>query len=757
MKLSNRFALLSLLTTAIAGVILLVCLLIWEYNSRQSLLLAETRASLGQNSSLSRMLHFQSEAAIGRQLELLLRQVGDLQYAAAYHLSGQIVGSSPTVTPPVAALERRDNARLELVTGYQHSNRPSVSDSFLGSLSPFSNYYYVVSIPILSPVDPMRSDVSFDDYTQRIAADTGLGARFVVGYIDVGLSVNTLFALMSATALQIALWTLLALAVTLAIVRAIGKSIARPLEDIAEVAQAISRDTLPKDLDLPVTRRDEIGDIAKVLSAVLDGMHRIKRKLDVDNSLLAMRADETAVKLNKAEQLVSRSRKQMRQIANFDAVTGLPNRRLMLEQLTMLVQIAARERRRLALLVIEASSLAKINETYGREIADLVVKVLSDRIMNSVRKSDLISREGDQHDVARVDASEFSVLLHAVTDIASAQLTANRILDELKQPIDIEGQTFQLTFSLGLAVAPDHAKRPEELIRAADVALSDAKARSLQFANVYDQSMHTVGSQRFQLEQDLRNADLDKHFELHFQPQVDIERGTVVGAEALVRWHHPDRGPVAPFHFIPIAEESGDIIRIGSWVLNKACETFKNLKREGVPLPKMSINVSAAQIDEQFPVEVAAAIARHGLKPENIQLELTESLLIQDVEKVLAIMRELRHDVGVRLALDDFGTGYSSLAYVAKFPLDELKVDRSFVVAMDQDSNSSKLTAAVLAIGRELSLDLVVEGVDSMEQLNRLQQMGAKVIQGYLFSEPLPVDEFRQFCAAPGIERVLKA
>ena len=608
----------------------------------------------------------------------------------------------------------------------------------------------------MSPVNPSDSSVTYANYNASVAQDAGTGARFVAGYVEAGIQLSALLASMAHNALTILAGVTIGLLIALLLIRSAARAISQPLEQLAEVAHAITQDDLPKDPRLPVNRHDEVGEIAMVLKGVIDGAHRITAKLDVDRTLLSMKVDSASKKLNKAEEQITRTRSQMKRVAYFDPVTGLPNRRLMLEQLAMLMQIAARERRHLGVLLIDLYGLRRINDTLGRDVADSMLREVSERVVDTIRHSDVISHDEQPQDVSRVGNDELCIILHGISAPDDAEATAIRLLAALQKPIAIDDKELQLSFYMGIALAPDHAKKPEELVRAADVAVNHARENDLKAPALFNAAMDEAGSERFQLELDLRKANFDQELVLHYQPQIDTETGRVIGAEALVRWNHPTRGMVPPFKFIPIAEESGQILALGNWILNQACRDIADLKARGVALPKVSVNVSAPQLTQDFVRDVRDAVIRHQLQPEELELELTESLLVQNMETVMERLTTLRSDVGTRLSVDDFGTGYSSLAYLSKFPLDELKVDRSFVMGMESDETAAKVTGAIIAIGRELDLEVVVEGVDSPAQFHRLRELGANIIQGFLFSKPLPLAELERFIVDSGFQDILQ-
>lgn len=321
-------------------------------------------------------------------------------------------------------------------------------------------------------------------------------------------------------------------------------------------------------------------------------------------------------------------------------------------------------------------------------------------------------------------------------------MVAQRLIQALSRPMLIEGHELVVTPSIGIAVAPRDASDVEGLLKAADTAMYHAKSSGKGSCLYYHSDMNAAGVERLQLEADLRRALERDEFVLHYQPQVDTRNGTVIGAEALVRWEHPERGMIPPFKFIPLAEEMGLIAELGDWVLREACRQMKEFEALGLKLPKVAVNVSALQFSPAFIRRVQEVLLESELAPSKLELELTEGVVMDDGQGTLQALCELK-EMGVSLSIDDFGTGYSSLSYLSRFPLDELKIDRSFVIEYDKSENDASLVVAIIAMARSMNLQLVAEGVETLEQYQFLTSNGAHVIQGYLFSKPVTADELQ--------------
>jgi diguanylate cyclase (GGDEF)-like protein len=436
-------------------------------------------------------------------------------------------------------------------------------------------------------------------------------------------------------------------------------------------------------------------------------------------------------------------------MAYYDSLTSLPNRRLFSEQLDLLLRLAKRNGELLALLFLDLDNFKRINDSLGHSAGDQLLREVGARLSGCVRDSDVVAHyveSGPKIDVSRLGGDEFTVVLNQLDSPESALMVARRLLDALSEPMEIGGHELVVTPSIGIALAPDHASDVDGLLKAADTAMYHAKAAGKNKCIFYHSDMDAAGVERLQLEADLRKALERDEFILHYQPQVDTRSGSVVGAEALVRWKHPEKGMIPPFRFIPLMEEMGFIGALGEWVLREACRQMKAFEAQGLKLPKVAVNVSALQFNQSFIRTVKSVLEETGLAPSKLELELTEGVVMADASATLEALTELKN-MGVSLSIDDFGTGYSSLSYLSRFPLDELKIDRSFVIEFDKSDNDASLVIAIIAMARSLNLRVVAEGVETQEQYDFLTSNGAHVIQGYLFSKPVPADELQPLLA----------
>jgi diguanylate cyclase (GGDEF)-like protein len=442
---------------------------------------------------------------------------------------------------------------------------------------------------------------------------------------------------------------------------------------------------------------------------------------------------------------------QIYNLAYFDSLTGLPNRLLFKEHLAHALAHAFRTKRVAAILFLDLDRFKYINDTLGHSIGDKLLQGVAERLLICVRRSDIVGRdEGGDMDstVARLGGDEFTVLL---SDIASAQDAARvsqRIINAVSQPFNLDNHEVTVTTSIGISLFPDDGNDIVSLIKNADTAMYHAKDLGRNNFQFYTQSMNSTTLERLALENHLRKALERREFILYYQPQFDILTEDIIGVEALVRWKHRELGMVSPADFIPLAEETGLIIQIDEWVMRTACEQMRRWQEEGLPDITMSVNLSGQHfIRENLLETVSGIIKETGLAPRFLELELTESVVMKNAKETVSTLRALK-DMGLHIAIDDFGTGYSSLSYLKRFPLDTLKIDKSFVQEITTDSDSAAITKAIIAMGHSLKLRVLAEGVETEEQLVFLRDHGCHALQGFLFSKPIPYDELVRFYLA---------
>ena len=422
-----------------------------------------------------------------------------------------------------------------------------------------------------------------------------------------------------------------------------------------------------------------------------------------------------------------------------DALTDLPNRQLLNDRLVCTIELARRYRRQLAVLCVDVDRFQRINDSLGHEIGDQLLKSVAEQLTRCLRCSDTVSRQG---------GDEFMILLSEIDQASHAIVTVRKIIAALAEPHHIAGHELHMTTSMGVSLYPDDGHDAETLLRNADSAMYRAKERGHGHYQFFQADMNCLAVERESLEDGLRRA-LERHeFILHYQPKIDLETGMMLGAEALIRWRHPNRGLLTPNEFVPIAEDSGLIVPIGRWVLREACRQAREWQDAGLrPMP-VAVNVSAVEFRSPgFLEHIRLSLEETRLESRHLELELTESVLMAHAEAPVALLRGLK-DMGLQLALDDFGTGYSSLSYLKEFPIDALKVDQSFVRGISDDLRGAPIVVAIISMGKSLNHRVIAEGVETAEQLAFLQAQGCGEGQGFFFSRPLPAEQFASLLLA---------
>jgi diguanylate cyclase (GGDEF)-like protein/PAS domain S-box-containing protein len=420
-------------------------------------------------------------------------------------------------------------------------------------------------------------------------------------------------------------------------------------------------------------------------------------------------------------------------LAQYDYLTDLPNRLLLNDRLTQAICVAHRHQQQLAVLFVDVDRFKHVNDSLGHLIGDRLLLSIAHRLVASVRSSDTISRQG---------GDEFVILLSSVAHAADAALSAQKILTVAGMPHRVEDHDLQVTVSIGIGIYPDDGTDAETLLKNADIAMLNAKDNGRNNYQFFKPTMNEHALERQSIEGSLRHALERREFELHYQPKMDLMSETLTGAEALIRWRRPERGIVYPQDFIPIAEQCGYIVPIGKWVLREACRQKRRWLDAHLTAIPIAINISAVELrSSDFVAHVREILQETGLEPQYLEFELTETAFMQDPQSTIAVLRTLK-DMGIHLTLDDFGTGYSSLSYLKRFPIDSLKIDKSFVHGLCTDSDDSKLVSAVINLGRSFHLQVIAEGVETREQFLALQAQDCAEGQGYYFHRPIAADEF---------------
>jgi diguanylate cyclase (GGDEF)-like protein/PAS domain S-box-containing protein len=512
------------------------------------------------------------------------------------------------------------------------------------------------------------------------------------------------------------------------------EAVGHPIEHVLHIIEATTRDIMPNPMTLAtrhnkavaltpnclLIRRDEVE------VAIEDSAAPIHDRRGMVTGAVMVFHDVT---LARAHSL------KMSYLAEHDNLTDLPNRILFNDRLTQAMALARRHLRQLSLLFLDVDHFKHINDSLGHVTGDRLLQSIAQRLRNCVRRSDTVSRAG---------GDEFVILLSEMTHAQDAAIVADKVLRTLRTPHLLDAHTLHVTASIGIVTYPDDGADAETLLQNADSAMYHAKDSGRDSYQFFKPDMTARAVERQSLESGMRDALDRREFVLLYQPKVDLETREILGVEALIRWHHPQRGLVPPAHFIPVAEKCGFIVPIGRWALSAACHQARAWRDAGLPPMRIAVNVSAVEVRaDDFVAGVSAILTESGLEARYLELELTETFLMQD-SKATGEALESLSDIGVLLAVDDFGTGYSSLSHLKRLPIHALKIDQSFVRDITTDPDDASIVSAVISMGRSLNMRVVAEGVETRDQLEFLQQQRCPEGQGYYFSRPIVADDLTQ-------------
>lgn len=422
-------------------------------------------------------------------------------------------------------------------------------------------------------------------------------------------------------------------------------------------------------------------------------------------------------------------------MAHFDVLTNLPNRVLMYDRLRQALALARRGRYQVAVMLLDLDRFKEINDTLGHHVGDLLLVEAAARLLSCVRETDTIARMG---------GDEFLAILPDIGSAPSAAHIAQDLLEKLARPFHIDGHDLFVSASIGITMYPNDSQDENSILKNADTAMYHAKAQGKNNYKFFTEDINKSTIERFMLESRFRRALEKLEFHLNYQPKVDLHSGSITGIEALLRWYHPEQGSVMPTLFIPLAEETGLVIPLGEWAIREACRQNKAWQDDGLPPLVVSVNLSARHFPKNNLAEmISGVLDETGLDPKYLMLEITESALMENVEETIRTLNALR-DMGLRISLDDFGTGYSSLNYLNRFPIDELKIDKSFIADTSRSADSRRVVSAIIVLAHTLKLRVIAEGVETEEQLSFLRQNQCDEVQGFYFSKPLSSEQLKK-------------
>jgi diguanylate cyclase (GGDEF)-like protein len=498
----------------------------------------------------------------------------------------------------------------------------------------------------------------------------------------------------------------------------------------------------PRGKDTPILMVTGADDILSIESAYKHGAtdflpKPIRWPMVAHRVRYMLKGSETFNSLKQSEE-------KMRHLAYFDSLTGLPNRQSLDESLEKAIQFAAKEQQNICIMYIDLDNFKRINDTLGHEFGDKLLKKISDKILQCAKDKACIPdamQNTTEMQVSRLGGDEFMILLNNTLSDKNVKVVAQSLVDCISELVSIDDYEVALTPSIGIAVYPRDGATSTELKKNADVAMYYAKTMGRNGYRFYAESLNKNAMKFLQIEGCLRNALNNNEFSLNYQPQVCLKNNKIIGVEALLRWDSPELGSVKPSEFISVAEDSGIINELGEWVMRTACVQAKAWMDAGLQDFKVSVNLSSTQFKRASLLNmIKRALDDSGLPASLLEVELTESAIMNDIDHNITRLNQIR-EMGVAIALDDFGTGYSSLSYLKKFPINTLKIDRSFIITIDSDSEDAAIVEAIIALANTLKLNVVAEGVETHGQLQTLNRFQCDIIQGYYFSKPVPAEQ----------------
>jgi diguanylate cyclase (GGDEF)-like protein len=746
----------------IAVVLLLVCLITGfaaqrEYQLQLEQLLRSSLATAAARPDLQLQIYRRDEIGLEQTLAEFLEPPA-VAVAIARDSLGEALVQRHRPNMPAATLPEFSQLRAKLspvdvdLSAFDASSEPTGKGLWSSLLN--SQQLMHLSIPVLTGVNPGRRDLAAQDFAAALLSADPQGSQRVIGYIQLGIARGGLTSAIAPVVRRV-MYVGLAFATLFgAVVVVLTRRITRPLSQLAQLADDAALGKLKEPVEIHGS--SEIRDIALVLNSVIGGLSKQQKVIDAGHQLLSMKVDERTsqlserdIKLSEATQEINETKNQLQQLAYYDGLTSLPNRRLFTEQLSLLLELNKRNSHTLALLFVDLDNFKRINDSLGHDAGDLLLQVVAGRLSDCVRGSDRVGHYVESEakiDVARLGGDEFTVVLNQLDQVSSAALVAQRLVDALVEPMLIQDHELVVKPSIGIAIAPGNGADVESLLKAAGTAMHHAKNSARDDFLYYREDMEAVGVGRLKLEADLRKAVEREELVLHYQPQVNINTGSVVGAEALLRWEHPELGLVPPAQFVPLAEEVGLIAELGDWVLLEACRQLREFEQMELKLPRVAINISPLQFGSVFSTRVKEVLEETGLAPDRLELGLSEAIMMDNDPDTIEALQSLKQ-TGVYLSVDDFGAGYSPLSYLGRYSLDALRIDRSFVAACDNSEAGARLVTAIIAMAKGLNLGMVAEGVETEDQYRLLASNGAHVLQGYLFSAPVPAQELKALLA----------
>ncbi len=750
MTLATRLNVLFFVCTLMFAGLLCTLELQQNYQQQASRLLASSAAAIQGRAGLELHIHRNDPAALAKVLGEVTAGL-PVRSAGIYDASGSLLaslGPDGADLSPKRAMQaiRRDLAPTEQSLGMFDSNgRERPPGLFRSYLYDFPDLY--LSMPILSLVSPGVESVDAAVLAKAVFQGNKSDSNWVLGHALLAADNRAIFDAAWRASQGFFQYTLATVLLCAVVFTLYIRRITRPLRLISEAAQRIAGGNLSE--PLLIKAAGEIGEIASRVDHIRGNVQSHNARQSMIHRLLTRQVaerekiiSERDSALEQAEKEANQRRIMMRRLANYDRLTHLPNRQLFAEQLKLLLKLRTRKDSRLALLLIDFKDYKQINESMGIGYGDAVLREVSRRLSATVRGSedgDTLFRPRVEVAVSRLGGAEFAILLDEIDSEQIACEIARKVIDALSQVIRIEDRELQIRPRVGMAMAPAHGNDMDSLLRSAGIAKLHAAEQDNDAAIFYTNAMSAEARRREQVERDLGLAIERNELALHYQPQIDLNSGSVVGAEAFLRWTHGELGLQPAADVIRIAEETGMIDTLGDWILREACRQLRRFNTGGVRLPKVAINVSALQFNWRFARRIINVVAEERIPPSQLELSLSESIMTSNDPDTIRALETLKRS-GIYLSVDDFGSGCSALSYLSNYPLDELKISRHFLLDCHQNEGSGKLIAAIISMAKTLDLRVSATGVETPRQLEFLRQAGAGLAQGYLMSRPVPAE-----------------
>jgi len=501
------------------------------------------------------------------------------------------------------------------------------------------------------------------------------------------------------------------------------RTISDPLVQLEQISRKVS-DSGNYAIRVPHYGEDEIGSLAHSFNQMLETIEVNQKERNTANE---------ALRLNKKR--LERAVKDLQYLANYDSLTQLPNRALCMDRIKYALKRASRTSTQVSILFLDLDHFKDVNDSLGHAVGDQLLKATSQRLLEKIRSEDTLARLG---------GDEFVIILNELNSTQDVITIVEKIVTSFETPFQLSNYEVNTTVSVGVCMFPNDGADVDSLMKAADAAMYKAKEVGRNTYEFYEAALNKLAIRRHQLANELRQAIPNGELSLVFQPQLRLEDNKIIGAEVLLRWQHPVLGNISPAEFVPIAENTGLIKEIGNWVLDNACEKIAKCRSLGCEI-RLAVNLSALQFRQtDLPEQIANTLKKYKLSPSLLEVEITESMLMRDVSQAISILERLK-DMQIRIAIDDFGTGYSSLSYLRRFPLDALKIDRSFIDELVVDADDTAITLAIISMAKSLRLEVIAEGVETAQQKEFLAQNSCDDIQGYHFSRPLTFADFTSF------------